>query len=165
MPRHDFWGDQRKGCAQAANPTAGDVMAPISGDPRRSRHVVLTVFYNGDCPVCRARVTRYQAASAGRSRLLAWCDVARTPWALRRWGVDGDLARRRMHAVDVTGAIHGGAAAFARLWRELPGYRWLGHLISLPGIDLVAEGVYRLKLATSPALRATDSRTRRARHA
>ena len=110
---------------------------------------MLAVFYNGDCGLCRTRIAAYQAASSSRSRLIAWCDAAGTPWALRRWGIDANRARQRMHVVDAAGRVYGGAAALARLWRELPGHRWLGLLVGLPGIGLMAEMIYR-RLAPRP---------------
>ncbi|MGH6961544.1 MAG: thiol-disulfide oxidoreductase DCC family protein [Dongiaceae bacterium] len=119
----------------------------MTGDIRRSPSAVLTVFYNGDCAVCRARMVRYQQASAAGSRLIAWCDAARVPWALRRFHVDPATARRRIHVVDGEGRLFGGAAAFARLWRELPGYRLLGYLAGLPLVAPLAEVIYRLAAA------------------
>jgi predicted DCC family thiol-disulfide oxidoreductase YuxK len=139
MPRHNLWAE-RRGCRRL--PDAEHALAVLTGRDPGDGRAVLAVFYNGDCSLCRARVAKYQEASRGRSRLIAWCDVARTPWALRRWGIDGSRARRRMHVVDASGRVHGGAAAFARLWRELPGYRALGHLIGVPGIGLIAEMIY-----------------------
>jgi predicted DCC family thiol-disulfide oxidoreductase YuxK len=117
-------------------------LAPISGDPNRSRHVALTVFYNGSCSTCRRHIERYQAASAGRSRLIAWCDAAAAPWALKRWHVEPDAALLRLHVVDDDGRLLVGSAAFARLWRELPGYRWAGLVMALPGVTPLAEWIY-----------------------
>jgi predicted DCC family thiol-disulfide oxidoreductase YuxK len=143
MPRHNLWGERR---GASISPAAGGLAVLTGRDPGDGR-AVLAVFYNGGCAICRTRVARYQAISAGRSRLIAWCDVAAAPWALRRWGIDAGRARRRLHAVDSSGRVHGGAAAFARLWRELPGYRWLGYLLALPGLGGVAEAVYRAIVA------------------
>jgi predicted DCC family thiol-disulfide oxidoreductase YuxK len=161
MPRHNIWGE-RRGCTLL--PAGGDLAVVTGRDPGDGR-AVLAVFYNGDCGSCRTRIAAYQAASVGRSRLIAWCDVARTPWALRRWGIDANRAHRRMHVVDAAGRVYGGAAAFARLWRELPGHRSLGRLIGLPGIALLAEGLYRLNLAVNPVYRDLDRATCGARHA
>jgi len=147
MPRHNFWGERRRG----ARLPAANGLAVVTGCDVGNGRAVLAVFYNGDCAVCRAWVERYQEASRGRSRLIAWCDIARAPWALRRWGIDGAVAVRRIHVVDARGAIYGGAAAFARLWRELPGYRWLGLVIGLPGIGFIAEMFYRRIAARSLA--------------
>ncbi len=165
MPRHMIWGERRRRKPLPIGPTAAMPLAPISGDPRRSRHVALTVFYNGACPVCRRSIGRYQAVSAGRSRLIAWSDAAAAPWVLKRWHVEPGAALLRLHIVDADGRLLVGAAAFARLWRELPGYRWAGLLIGLPGIGLLTEGFYRLHLAVNPAHRDLGHAASGARHA
>ena len=137
------WVRDNRSCRLAEGERPPRLPAVVTGDPARSPRAVLTVFYNGDCPICRGRMLDYQMLSAGRSRLIAWCDVAQSPWALKRWQVDGATARRRIHVLDAAGRLYSGAAAFARLWRELPGYRWLGRLLAVPGINLAAELVYR----------------------
>jgi predicted DCC family thiol-disulfide oxidoreductase YuxK len=141
MPRHNIWGERRAGKVPSIA-GAGPTLPPITGDPARSQHVALTVFYNGQCAVCRSNIARYQAASAGRSRLIAWCDAAAAPWALKRWHVEPSAALLRLYTVDADGRLLVGAAAFARLWRELPGYRWAGVLMALPGVTPLAERIY-----------------------
>jgi predicted DCC family thiol-disulfide oxidoreductase YuxK len=141
MPRHDFWGERR---GRTILPDRGQGLAVVTGAHVGDGRAVLAVFYDGACPVCRARIAVYQAASDRRSRLIAWCDVARTPWAMRRWGIEGEAARRRLHVVDAGGRVYAGASAFARLWRELPGYRWLGVLLAVPGVAPVAEWLDRV---------------------
>ncbi len=117
-------------------------LAPITGAGAEGDHVALTVFYNGSCPVCRKHVGRFQKISAGRSRLIAWADSHAAPWALRRWHVDPAEAPLRLYAVTDDGRLLSGAAAFARLWRELPGYRALGIIVGLPGSRQIADGLY-----------------------
>lgn len=118
-------------------------LAPITGVGAEGDHVTLTVFYNGACPVCRKHVARFQRISAGRSRLIAWADSYAAPWALRRWHVDPADAVIRLYAVTDDGRLLSGAAAFSRLWCELPGYRALGVVVGLPGIQQIAEALYR----------------------
>lgn len=168
MPRHDFWDERRRGnfrCDVIDGSVEEGVLAPISGDPRLSPDVELTVFYNGACAICRRRVTAYQSASAGRSRLIAWCDVARSPWALQRWRIDGEVACGRLHVVDAKGRLYGGARAFARLWRELPGYCWLGYLLAAPGLGGLSELVYRAIVSIRIPGRGIDAILRGRRHA
>jgi predicted DCC family thiol-disulfide oxidoreductase YuxK len=119
-------------------------LASITGVGAEGDHVALTVFYNGACPVCRKHVARFQKISAGRSPLIAWADSAAAPWALRRWHVDPAEALVRLYAVTDDGRLLSGAAAFSRLWRELPGYRALGVIVGLPGIRQIADGLYSL---------------------
>jgi len=118
-------------------------LAPITGAGAEGDHVALTVFYNGACPVCRKHIARFQKSSTGRSRLIAWTDAAAAPWALRRWHVDPAEALLRLYAVADDGRLLSGAAAFARLWHELPRYRVLGIIVGLPGIQQIAEALYR----------------------
>lgn len=123
--------------------TGATLLAPITGAGAEGDHVALTVFYNGACSVCRKHVARFQKISAGHPRLIAWADSYAAPWALRRWHVDPAEALLRLYAVTDDGRLLSGAAAFARLWRELPGYRALGIIVGLPGIRQIAEGLYR----------------------
>jgi predicted DCC family thiol-disulfide oxidoreductase YuxK len=117
-------------------------LASITGRGIDGDHVALTIYYNGACQVCRKHVARFQRLSAGRSRLIAWTDTHAAPWALRRWHVDPAEAPLRRYAVTDGGRLLSGAAAFARLWREIPGYRALGLLVGLPGVRQVADMVY-----------------------
>jgi predicted DCC family thiol-disulfide oxidoreductase YuxK len=129
--------------ARAGSRTGGATpLARITGAGAEGDHVALTVFYNGACPVCRKHVARFQKISTGRSRLIAWADSYAAPWALRRWHVDPAEAVVRLYAVTDDGRLLSGAAAFARLWRELPGYRALGFMAGLPGIRQIADGLY-----------------------
>ena len=157
MPRHMIWGERRR--REPLRPEIAPPLAPISGDVSRSRHVALTVFYNGACPICRRYIARYQAATAGRSRLIAWCDAAAAPWALKRWHVEPDAALLRLYIVDADGRLLVGAAAFARLWRELPGYRWAGLLMALPGVTPLAEWIYTVAYVRPLQRRLAGERT------
>jgi len=74
------------GAGGDASPEAAAArLAPITGAGAGGDHVALTVFYNGACPVCRKHIGRFQKASAGRSRLIAWADAAAALRSNRRW--------------------------------------------------------------------------------
>jgi predicted DCC family thiol-disulfide oxidoreductase YuxK len=153
-----IWGERRR--RQPLHPEIASPLAPISGDPRRSPHVALTVFYNGACPICRRYIERYQAASAGRSHLIAWCDAAAAPWALKRWNVEPAAALLRLYVVDADGRLLAGADAFARLWRALPGYRWAGLLMAVPGVTPIAGWIYGALYVRPLQRRLSGERTR-----
>ncbi|MFY7873202.1 MAG: hypothetical protein ACOVQL_12615 [Limnohabitans sp.] len=44
---------------------------------------------------------------------------------------------------DAHGRLWSGGAAFARLWRTLPGWRWPGWLFALAPMSWLLEGAYR----------------------
>ena len=124
------------------------------------RPTSVTTFFNGDCPVCSAHVARYRRLARGRDELL-WRDLADCPDALLCFGIDRETARRRLHVVDRNGRLQGGIDAFAAIWRELPGGRWLAVLVRLPGIHALAAALYDRVLV--PALWAWNRRRNRIR--
>lgn len=100
----------------------------------------LTVFYDGGCPVCRAEIAHYRR-TAGAERC-QWVDANQ-----HGAGPEGPTREQllaRFHVLDADGRWHSGAAAFARLWQQLPGWRWLGRWAqSSPALLALMEGGYR----------------------
>jgi predicted DCC family thiol-disulfide oxidoreductase YuxK len=116
----------------------------------------LSVYYDGGCPLCRAEIDQYRRC-AGAERL-AFVDVG-SGVAEPALGPDlpRDAALRRFHVRTAEGQLVSGAAAFARLWQSLPGWRWLGRLIDWRVLGVrpvlpVAEAAYRLSLTVRPRL-------------
>ena len=109
-----------------------------------------TTLYNGACPVCGPEVRRYQRLDARHGGDLGWRDIAQDPAVLQDLGLDLEDVKERLHVVDGEGRIHIGVDAFAVLWAELPGHRWLAATIKAPVIRPVARFVYDRILA--PAL-------------
>jgi predicted DCC family thiol-disulfide oxidoreductase YuxK len=125
----------------------------MSTDPMGSD---LTVYYDGGCPLCRAEIGHYQHCR-GAERI-AFVDVGRDAPQV---GLGPDLDRgdalRRFHVRSADGRLVSGAAAFARLWRVLPNWRWLSRLVEvrvfgLPLVLPLAEAAYRLSLPLRPRL-------------
>ena len=125
------------------------------------RRVRLTTYYNGACPVCRTEIKHYKRISRARHLDLAWCDIARDRFITRRLGLDREAVKRRLHAIDQEGRLFVGVAAFAAIWRELPGYRWAAWLVSRPVIRPLANCLYDGLLA--PALYALNKARERRR--
>lgn len=129
---------------------------PMSGSLTLPR---LTVYFDGSCPLCRREIAFYRRMEAAQR--LAWIDVSRSIELGE--GLDCRSAMARFHVRDVHGTLHSGAQAFALLWRELPGWRWLGYLVSLPWLSTLAEWAYRGFLPLRPWLQRTLVRLRRGR--
>lgn len=120
----------------------------------------LTVCYNGACPVCRAEIDHYRGRAPDTAGL-RFLDVAADPVGAARLGLSGDRPFRRLHTVDATGRIAGGVAAFAEVWRRLPGYRWLARFTDHRLSRGVAEFAYE-RLAAPLLFRLHQRRQRRA---
>ena len=108
----------------------------------------LTVYFDGSCPLCRREIAMYRRLPAADA--LCWVDVS-TAQALGE-GLSCEAAMRRFHVRDAQGRLFSGGAAFARLWRCLPGWRLLGVCFSWPPLSAVLELAYRAFLPLRPGL-------------
>ena len=115
------------------------------------------VLYNESCPVCRREVHHYRRLSEADGLPIAYADLD-DPDGRADWGLSRDAAAARLH-VRKDGEVLSGVPAFVALWREIPRYRWLARLVSLPGVHGLACLVYDHILA--PALVAFDKRRHR----
>jgi len=125
----------------------------MSDDPSEQP---LSIYYDGGCPLCRAEIDHYRQC-AGAERL-HFVDVGRAaPAPTLGPGLDREAALRRFHVRAADGRLVSGAAAFARLWLALPGWRWLGRVVGLRVLGVrpvlpFAELAYRLSLPLRPWL-------------
>ncbi len=110
----------------------------------------MTVYYDGSCPLCTAEIGHYRKLDTAGA--VTFADVSSAA------GDPGpDLARTdamaRFHVRTPDGRLLSGAAAFAALWRAMPGpWRVLGQLAGWRPVTVVLEGVYRAFLPVRPAL-------------
>ncbi len=136
-------------------------MADVTPSPGETD---LSVYYDGGCPLCRAEIDHYRRCEgADRVRFV---DVGPGAAASALGaGLDREAALRRFHVRDAQGRLVSGAAAFARLWRTLPGWRWLGRLVDLRVLGIrpilpLAEVAYRAFLPLRPRLARLVTRLR-----
>lgn len=97
------------------------------------------VLYNAECPVCRFEIDHYRTQARNGALPIRFDDLC--SGNLAAWGVSKDDAARRLHVLS-GGKVLSGIPAFIALWGELPRHRWLGGLVSLPGIRHMATLVY-----------------------
>ncbi len=104
----------------------------------------LTIWHNSKCPVCEAGISRQRgrlraAVAAGE---IEFRDINLEPEALKAYGASVDDVRRRLHAVDRTGALLVGADVVVAVWRATPGEAWLATLFGAPGAIWLTRLVY-----------------------
>ena len=112
--------------------------------------VVLTVFFDGSCPLCTSEIGAYRKCAGAEN--VSFVDVAAHEGGLVSEGLDKESALRRFHVRGADGSLASGAEGFARLWLALPAWRWLGRIVLLPGILQATEFVYRGSLVIRPAV-------------
>jgi len=103
-----------------------------------------TVYYDGGCPVCAREISLYRAGKAAGS--FDWVDVTKADETELGADLPREAALARMHVRRADGSLATGAAAFAELWRGMPGLRWLGRLLGIPPFGAVAALGYAVFL-------------------
>lgn len=102
------------------------------------------VYYDGGCPVCSREINFYRNCPGGEA--FAWVDVTEAEAAALGPGLSREAALARIHVRRADGTVVTGAAAFAEIWRGMPGLRWLGRVLAVAPFSVVAELGYRLFL-------------------
>ncbi len=123
--------------------------ASLTASPETPDGGAMTVMFDGACPLCRREVGLYRGLEPLQP--LQWLDVSAetTTFADPQ---DRSRFMARFHVKRADGKLLSGAQAFVALWLQLPGWRWLGHAASLPGITALLELIYVGFLRIRPTL-------------
>lgn len=106
----------------------------------------VTVFFDGDCPICAREVTFMRGLDA--ENRLVFVDAARAD-------LPAEERRRllgRFHVRLADGRELSGAAGFAAVWRNLPALRLLGRAAAWPPLLRLLEVFYLGFLRVRPSL-------------
>lgn len=101
---------------------------------------MITVFYDGKCGLCAKEINHYREIAP--KGLFEWHDVTESLGMLEPLGISLPTALKRLHAMDDKGNLHIGVNAFILIWKAIPTWKLLGHLLALPGIKHLAEMAY-----------------------
>ncbi len=120
---------------------------------------ILTVMFDGACPLCRREVGLYRGIKPLQP--LRWLDVSAETNLLDK-AEDRSLLLARFHVRRANGELLSGAQAFVALWLQLPGWRWMGRAASLPGatafLELLYVGFLRIRPRLQTLVRGLESR-------
>ena len=105
----------------------------------------LTIFYDGECPICRMEVNYYERLD--RSDALVWQDICELSDAQLPTGKTREVLLGKFHVQEPTGDWHVGVDAFSAIWTRLPVFRRLAWIFRTPGLRQIAELGYRGFLA------------------
>ncbi|MEM5495378.1 DUF393 domain-containing protein [Hoeflea sp. AS16] len=103
--------------------------------------IPLSVWYDGDCPVCRQEVALYSRID--RNRAIEWIDIVALADSALPAGKTRDDLLGRFHARQANGPWRTGVDAFTAIWDQLPVLRRLAFLFRTPGIRQLVELGYR----------------------
>jgi predicted DCC family thiol-disulfide oxidoreductase YuxK len=102
---------------------------------------MISVFYDGKCGLCRREIEHYKRiAPVG---VFEWVDITVDPSATQKIGISYADGLKLLHATDVKGRLHVGVDSFLLIWQQIPRWRILATIVSLPIIRPVANIAYR----------------------
>ena len=109
---------------------------------------MLTVWFDGACPLCRREIALMRRLD--QRRRIHFVDVSNDS-AEASCPIDRAALLARFHA-DEDGVLLEGAAAFAAMWRAIPLLRPFGLLARNPRILALLDRLYSRFLVIRPAL-------------
>ena len=98
-----------------------------------------TVLFNGDCEICSKEICLYQSYGASEGLPIDFKDINSTD--LNSFGLTRDETARQLHVLK-NSELFVGVKAFVILWNEMPKYRFLAKIFSLPGVSKFAQFFY-----------------------
>ncbi len=104
----------------------------------------IKVFYDGSCNVCSTKMYTYMGKNH-RGRL-EFVDITAPDFNPDEYGFSLADFMYQMHAIDRTGRVYRGVEAFRAIWQAFPDalwYRFLGGLVTVPGVSVIARAAYR----------------------
>ena len=125
-------------------------------NPHRPLMGKATVLYNDKCPVCSFEIEHYKRLCSKRGLDLDFEKISTAGPVLTASRLTVEDAKKRLHLVTSDGRLVVGVEAFLALWAEMPGYRVLGRVVSIPVIHHLASLLY--DRAVAPTLFWLDRR-------
>lgn len=110
----------------------------------------LTVYYDGNCPLCRREIDFYRKRSGAEQ--IAWVNLATAPDEALPNNIDRETLEKRFHVTDRNDTVLSGASAFFAVWQAMPTFKLLGALQNVPGVIPFAEFAYTQFLKVRPRL-------------
>ena len=97
------------------------------------------VLFNGDCKICSKEICVYQTYGAGRELPIDFKDINTID--LAPFGLTRNETARQLHVIK-NYELFKGVKAFVVLWNEMPRYRFLAKIFSLPVVTNLAQFFY-----------------------
>ena len=100
----------------------------------------MKVYFNNSCKICKAEIDIYKKEKIDR---INWIDITNNNIAKIETKKDYKQLLRRLH-VEKDGQIFSGAKAFLLVWKNIPKYKVLYSIFSLPIIFQIFSVIYEI---------------------
>lgn len=103
---------------------------------------MITVFYDGSCHACAKEIKYYQKKSS--HLLFDWQDISAPDFNIEQEKFTLLNAFKKLHVKNHDNKIHIGVDAFVLIWSNIPMFKPLGWIASLPVIKQTLSAFYEL---------------------
>ena len=100
----------------------------------------MKVYFNNSCKICRAEINHYKKQKIDQ---INWIDITNNKKAKIETNKNYKQLIRRLH-VEKDGKIFSGAKAFLLVWKNIPKYKILYSIFSLPIIFQIFSVTYEI---------------------
>ena len=101
---------------------------------------MIAVFYDDKCSMCSREINFYKKIAPKAP--LNWLGISSSSKELKIANIKRVDALMYLHVKDCKGIFHVGVDAFILIWRNLPYFKYINYVISLPGIYQLANFIY-----------------------
>ena len=100
----------------------------------------MRVYFNNSCKICKTEIDLYKRENI---KDINWVDITNNNQAKIETKKDYKQLLRRLH-VEKDGQIFSGAKAFLLVWKNIPKYKFLHSIFSLPIIFQIFSVTYEI---------------------
>ena len=101
---------------------------------------IMKVYFNNSCKICKAEIDLYKKEKIDD---INWVDITNNNQANIETKKNSNELLRRLH-VEKNGEIFSGAKAFLLVWKNIPKYKFLYSIFSLPIIFQIFSVGYEI---------------------
>ena len=101
---------------------------------------MISVFYDDKCSLCSREINFYKKIRPESP--IRWLGISSSSKDLKIAKIKRVDALMYLHVRDCEGIFYVGVDAFILIWRNLPYFKYVNYVISLPGVYQLAKIIY-----------------------
>ena len=100
---------------------------------------MIKVLFNDSCPICSKEINHYKSLENN----IKWIDINNLEESYKLSGKNHKELLRRLHVIK-DDKVYSGVKAFIIMWSNIPKYKWIATIVSLPIIYQISVVLYEL---------------------
>ena len=100
---------------------------------------MIKVLFNDSCPICSKEINHYKSIENS----INWIDINDLEVACKISGKSHKELLRRLHVIQ-DDKVYSGVKAFIIMWENIPKYKWIAGIVSIPIIYHISIVLYEI---------------------